>query len=253
MSCDKTSDVLTHMLIGFNKYWDDNQFNVFVGVNENDLKLNSNKIKTIKSKINNWKSESLEQINHILEINPELTHVILFLDDFILNKKVDNNALNQICKNVISSNTKYLRLKKIEESLFMNFINKFRKKTTISGKSIFKIRKSHPYYSSLQVAIWDINHLIETIKNSKNIWDFENIVYSSVDHFSVSDNIFNYRHVVEKGNWEFYAENFCNKYLNYFQKGNRKMNSNTLFNKIKLKLKRFKFLIFGYIKIPYGN
>jgi hypothetical protein len=253
MSCDKTSDVLSHMLLSFYKYWDENMFDVYVGVNENEIKFNKNNFKSIKSKKGNWKSESLEQINNLLQINPDLTHVILFLDDFILNKNVDSKSLNKLCNEIIFKKIKYLRLKKIEESLFFNFFNSFRKKILLSGISIFRIRRSHPYYSSLQVAIWDINHLIETIKNSENIWNFENLNFKNVNHFSVTNNIFNYKHVVEKGNWEFYAESFCTKYLGYFNKGSRKMNSDTFINVLKLLLKKVKFMFFGYIKTPFNK
>ena len=250
MSCDYTHDIMAHLLSSFDKYWKDNELDIFIGSNYNTIDPPKKNYFIVNSNKGNWKTESIEQINIIKNTNPNISHVILFLDDFILKKNVNTLRLNNVLNHVQSRDIKYLRLKKLEDSLLINFLNIFKKKLNIDNEKIFKIRKSHPYYSSLQVAIWDINYLLETIIKSENIWNFENRYNKETDHYSVSRNIFDYKHLVEKGNWEFYARNYCIKYIGYFNKGNRNLNTNSLKNKLKLIMKRIKFLIFGYIKEP---
>ena len=38
---------------------------------------------------------------------------------------------------------------------------------------INKIRENYPYYSSLQISLWDIDYFIKNISNCKSIWHFE--------------------------------------------------------------------------------
>ena len=69
---------------------------------------------------------------------------------------------------------------------------------------IFKISKKYPYYTSLQVTIWDIDYLIDCLKNNINIWEFERLK-SKYNHYAVKNTVIKYRHVVEKGKWIFHT------------------------------------------------
>jgi len=69
----------------------------------------------------------------------------------------------------------------------------------------------------------------------------------NIDHFSVYYNIFNYRHIVEKGKWEVYAKYFCLKNINYFNPSNREFQNNNFFYQFNLQIRYLKFYILGFL------
>ena len=94
-------------------------------------------------------------------------------------------------------NIKYLCLKKMDESLLIKLLNSFKEKSAIN-----KIRNNYPYYTSLQIALWNIDYLILNIEKCSSIWNFERQQLSK-SHYQVRDNIFHYIHIVEKGEWNY--------------------------------------------------
>ena len=248
MSCDKNKDILNHLLLSFKIYYKNNFLQHFIGINSslNQKKEDYTELITPKS---NWREESIYQITEIKNKFPNLTHLIVILDDFILNNYVDNIKLNSIINDPSFDRIKYLRLKKIEEPILRRILIFFRKKSMLGSSKIINIRKTHPYFYSLQVAIWDINYLLHAIQNSKDIWHFENQKSGNVDHFSVQNNIFHYKHIVEKGKWQYYASKYCNNYIGYFNPEFRPMLKNNLKNNYIDFFKKIKFYFFGYIKI----
>ena len=111
MSCDQTHDVLDHFLKGFEKYWPDCPFDVYIGSN---TIIDSPNYKYINVQKNNWRTETINQITEIKKIDNKVTHLIVFLDDFILNNKVSNKLIEKKVNYAIEKDIKYLRLKKIE-------------------------------------------------------------------------------------------------------------------------------------------
>jgi hypothetical protein len=247
VSCDKSRDILTHFSIGFNRYWKDNFLPIFVGSNNYQDLEGFEQAQFIQSPRSNWKTETLLQLNFIKKNDPNISNIILILDDFILNKNVDINRLKSLIVAVEEKKIKYLRLKTLEEGLFFKVTQFFFKTNLVDDEHIFKIRNSHPYYSSLQIAIWDIDHLISLLNSCSDIWDFELQKPDLCEHFSVVNNLLNYKHIVEKGLWESYAEDYCKKYLGFFHKGERGIQVASLFKQSKLLIKRLKFYFFGYL------
>ena len=246
MSCDKTRDVLMHFIKGFNIYWNDNTFPVYLGSNNELTPENFNNATLISVPISNWKQETLEQLSLLQNHDPSITHLIVMLDDFILNRKVDNVRLSKMLHSGNLENIKYLRLKRLEEGIIKKISQLFIIQKEFLNERIFKIRKSHPYFTSLQIAIWDINYLKLCIEGCDNIWEFETQKNEKLEHYSVLHNHFYYRHIVEKGKWETYASFYCNNYINYFNPGDRKFQSFKILDNLINYIKKFKFLIFGY-------
>ena len=115
-------------------------------------------------------------------------------------------------------------------------------------KKDIEIPSSHPYYSSLQVALWNIDYLIKRANSCSDIWNFEKKIISDEKHFSVKKNLMNYRHVVEKGKWDYRANSIFRKAgINYSFNGIQKHRV-SIFYKLKQQiLKYFILPIFGYI------
>ena len=246
MSCDNTRDVLKHFIHGINKYWKDNRLPIFLGNNSNIMPENLNNTILLSSPKSTWKQETLNQLHQIKINNPNITHLLVLLDDFILNKSVDNNSLLNIIYQVEIQNLNYLRLKRLEDSFIMKLLQYFISIDFINKIKIFKIRNTHPYYSSLQVAIWDIDYLINLLNSISNIWEFELQNKLPNSHFSVLDNVFSYKHVVEKGRWETYAKKYCLKHIEYFNRGERGVHEISFLTKVIKLIKSVKFFLFGY-------
>ena len=235
-SCDKTQDVAYYALLGLKKNWSDCPYPFFVGCNNNPQIAESlNGVALYTQVSTGWKEETLSQLKSLKEQCPELSHIIIMLDDFLLGKAVDSELVEKYYSMAVEREIKYLRLKKIESSIIGSiFMEK--------DNGLIKIDRDHPYYSSLQIAIWDIDYLIEQVESCHSIWDFENQVSES-DHFSVISDAICYRHIVEKGKWISYAKNWCTRKVGKFEPGKRLYDENSL---RWLWLNNLRFFIFGY-------
>ena len=215
ISCDQTSDVLHHFLLAYKKF-NLLKNSVFIGSNGNKVYKKLKYSKPIISKKSDWRTETLDQIKKIKK-KYKKKKIILFLDDFIL-ESVDKNRFYNAIEFSLKKNIKYLTLREQKLSLIEKLFMGIKYKS-----EIFKISKKYPYYTSLQVTIWDIDYLIDCLKNNINIWEFERLK-SKYNHYAVKNTVIKYRHVVEKGKWIFYAKNYCKKNCDKFIEGKRKTN-----------------------------
>ena len=128
----------------------------------------------------------------------------------------------------------------MDESLFIKSLSIFKEKKTIS-----KIRDNYPYYTSLQIALWNIDYLLNNVEQSKSIWHFERQQLSK-NHYHVRDNLFHYIHIVEKGEWNYGTKRYVEKFLCKFDPGKRKFKG-SFFGEIFFYLRKISFLIFGFL------
>tara|TARA_B110000305_G_scaffold177638_1_gene196709 strand:- start:34 stop:825 length:792 start_codon:yes stop_codon:yes gene_type:complete len=248
-SCDNTSDVARHFLMSFDKFIAvPKNIPIFFGTN-NFLPQSNHLIKPIKSKKSNWREETIAQLEKIKINNPNITHTLFFLDDFIFSQKFLLQDFHNLFDDLMKNNIRYFRLTSIEESLLTKFFRLFtiKKNFIVNKNKLIQIRKSHPYYCSLQIAFWDIEYLITLLKSSHNIWQFER-QQSETIHYCPSYDILSYKHIVEKGEWLFYAKNYCLKNINYFNPGNRNFSSNKT-GKYHYYFKKLQFLFFGFLPL----
>ncbi len=206
-SCSYTHDILVYTLHSFQKYFKDSPFLINVGGTTGEKNIDFPGINLLKCERSCWKDETIEQLNLLREIS-DSKFLILYLDDFVLINDVKINDLYEAIKYAETDNIKYLRLSFFESSIFFKYLFLFRN-SLFSNKKYFKLPKNHPYFSSLQVAIWNIDYLLESIENSDNIWDFETKINNSHDHYCTLATIFPYKHIVEKGAWNYYAKQIC--------------------------------------------
>jgi hypothetical protein len=246
MSCDKNHDVLQYCLFSLNKFLNLNAFNVYIGSNTENLALKNNfPIIYLLSPKSSWKYEVINQILLLKKREPELTHLLVILDDFIINKKINTHDILEYFELCELKKISYLKLKEPAFTIIA-FLRKVIYKI-IFRKNIIRINSRHPYYSSLQIAIWEIDHLLDLIKKSTDIWNFESIYIKSKIHYTVLDSQISYKHVIEKGKWDFGSKVYLNSVIGNFNYGNREMivRSN-LKNLITLIKKYIIFSVFGY-------
>ena len=243
-SSDNTSDVASIFLKSYTKYVKNNPLKIFMGINKKRHN-NYNFINYLQANKSNWKDETLYQLN-ILKNKYKIKNVILTLDDFIFNKEKNCSEINELIKLFDNKKLKYLSLKKLDESKFTDLKNLFRKK-----KSINKLRYSYPYYSSLQISLWDIDYLIDNIMSCTSIWNFE-LLKSSNNHHDVNEDYFSYKHIVEKGEWNYYTPLYVRKYIGEFKPGSRKVKKD-LFGFFIYNIRIISFYVFGFSILKLKN
>lgn len=247
MSCDKTADILRHCIKGLKRYWPDCSFDVYIGSNGNETFREIDGSIGLKVLSSTWKNESIDQIRSIHQHDSRVTHLIVILDDFILRSMVDNESLIELTNAAMQAGLKYTRLKVLEEGFVMKFLQRFRKAVYLNGHRVFEIRKNHPFYSSLQVALWDMEYLMKMIENAGDIWKFESMRIDGTIHYSVLKTAIDYRHIVQKSRWEIYARKYCQKHIDYFEPGTRAFRPENFLNRISFNLTTLKFFLFGYL------
>jgi hypothetical protein len=247
MSCDKTADVASIFVQSFRNYWAACSYKIFFGINRIDNHLKNFPAELIKCEPSNWRKETLVQIDTIRNSEKQVSHLLVFLDDFIFSKNVDPSLLDSFLDDVVAHDIKYMGLIPNGDSVIAKAFLKGEKITIKPGICCHKIRKNHPYYTSLQVALWDINYLYDCVERSSGIWNFETL-HSDVPHYAVNKKIMHYKHIVEKGEWDFNAKSYCERNLGFFLPGNRKFRERSLKKVIRHQISKYiLFPIFGYL------
>ena len=238
-SSDKTHDVATYFLKSYKKYINNNLLDVFIGVNKKKHHKNYKFLNYISAPKSNWQIETLFQLN-LLKKKYGYKYIIHILDDFIFCKNTEINELIPFFKLFKDNNIKFLSLIKMKECFMINLLNKIKFKSKIN-----KIRDTYPYYTSLQITLWDIEYLKKNIKSCSSIWNFERMKISN-NHYQVRTNLFHYKHVVEKGEWNYGSSKYIEKYLTNFSPGNRPFRNSFFGYKIFI-LKKITFYFFGFL------
>jgi len=242
-SSDNTNDIANLFVIFFEKFIKNNNIKIFYGTNNLVPNFKKNKVIPIKTNKSNWKQETIDQISIIKKNYKEIKYIIPILDDFAFIKEFDFKNINNLFKLIYEEKLFYLRLKKIEESVFT-----IKKKVKFNNQKeeLIEIRNDHPYYSSLQIAIWDINHYEKTLLKCKSIWKFEKLNLD-ITHYSVCKSIIKYIHIVEKGEWDYEAKVICKKYINLdLNNSNKRPFKKGVLKSIIFKIKKIIFPIIGY-------
>ena len=246
MSCDKTMDVARHFVGAFKKNWPDCPYPIYFGVNSTISHIGTLEAVPLYSSAKGWRLETLEQLNLIREFSPSVTHLLVFLDDFILTEKVDTHAIQATLAAAVDENVGYLRLRRLDGSFWELLRQRLLSLRSFSRRRYFAIRRSHPYHSALQVALWRYEHIYASVDRTSDIWKFEQQVDSKTPHYSVPKSLISYKHIVEKGKWDIGAEECCENVLGWFEPGNRPHVALSPYQHLMLALKRAIFPIFGY-------
>jgi hypothetical protein len=194
---DNRRDVLERVLPSLIKYWPDCPYPIYLGLNTNcSFGL---KITTVVAQPSEWRQECAEQVGQIGE-----THLIVVLDDFLFREPVDQSRLTKLLADAVDSDLPYLRLVPLGSSLLERLFNLTR---TRSKAEIRAIREGRPFYSGLQIAVWNKAHLLTLLKSRGSIWDFEHKRKPGAAHYAITGRPpIVYRHLIERGRWLPYAQ-----------------------------------------------
>jgi hypothetical protein len=132
------------------------------------------------------------------------THLIVVLDDYLFQGPVDQARLSVLVSQAVTSDLAYLRLLPLGKSLRQRLLGS---RPARSAVGIRAIEDGWPFYSGLQIAIWNKSHFVSLMELQGTVWDFEHQQRHGVPHYSITnDPPIRYRHLVEKGRWLPYAK-----------------------------------------------
>jgi hypothetical protein len=199
---DSRMDILDRVLPSVLKFWPDCPYPIYVGLNK-DHQVASN-VTTLVAQPSEWRQECLAQIGQIPQ-----SHLIVVLDDYLFQKPVEQNRLGHFVAMVIESHIAYLRLVPLGKSLLARLLD-FR--AAPDDLRIRAIKEDRPFYSGMQIAIWEKAHFALMLKRPGSIWEFEHQRIKGIEHYAITGRApIRYRHLVDKGRWLPYARSLLKR------------------------------------------
>jgi hypothetical protein len=172
-SCDNFKDTWKPFFHLFNKYWDDNPYDIYLTTDKEKFRLDD--INIVSTQINpenkpiSWSLSVIKSLNRI-----PTKYVLLIFDDFFFTKKVNtsivNNALQFISSNndVGSINLSALGPKDCYSEVYDDYF--------------LLVKQLSKYKTSCRPAIWEKEYLLNLLSESENAWEFE--IYGTIRSFS---------------------------------------------------------------------
>jgi hypothetical protein len=167
---------------------------------------------------------------------------------------VDTNRVASIIKRAVEDDVRYLCLIPPSRALLPLL---WKKLNRLFHPSAFEeLKAGAPYYASLQVTLWERDHLSNMLRNAKNIWEFENSCIPGINHYAIIKRPpIRYVHVVEKGKWQPHAALLFEQAGLSFDPSKRQIHS--VNHRLTLWINKLKFTILGYavfkLKQRYKN
>lgn len=155
VSFDAYSDLWGTFFTLFKRYWSDCPYKVYLGSNHKVFE--GVETITIGDDIS-WCDNLRRFLDRI-----ETPYVLLLLDDFFFDKKVDNQRIRELFEYMKANNVDCMRLRPSPIAA-----------RTIDRKlDIGLAEPGSPYFINSQSAIWKKEVLFNFLKPGKNIWQFE--------------------------------------------------------------------------------
>lgn len=199
---DNRIDILERTLPAIQKYWPACRYPIHVGLNSCKRALPVGA--PVIAPPSEWRHEFGQQLSRI-----EHEHLIVLLDDFLIQAPVDQDRLASLVEDAVRLNLDYLRLIPLGRSLLARAVGS---RPAQIAPGIERIGDRHPFYSALQIAIWRKRHLLSMLEQPLSIWEFEHQSLRAASHCAIAgDPPIVYRHLVEKGRWLPYAPSLLSR------------------------------------------
>lgn len=216
LSCDKFSDLWSGNIQMFNKNWPNRDFQTYL-VTDRPTNRKFDGVEIISA------GEGVEWSDRLrLALDKVQTkYVFVTLDDYYLNKKVDENQISNLIELMESQSVDYIKL----------FLNKRTSiKEAIEGyNKIYRLDTKIEYSVNLYPAIWKVDFMKACIGDPKSAWQFEvglsdsALNYGAKCYVSLNDE-YKFLDVVRKGKLLRSAATYFKKNPGIYD-GNRPVNS----------------------------
>lgn len=209
LSCDKYSDVWVPFFCLFFKFWPDCPYPVYLVSN---LKVfEDSRVVTICTGFDrDWSTNTIQALNQIPE-----SYVLACMEDYLLTKPVNTQAIERILQYVINKQIGCFRLFPVPGPTHGDL--------AVAGYESGYIKKGTDYSVSLQAAIWNKEIFQKIMLAGESAWELEikgsqRSSYLDVDFMSLRS--FNMKQLpfiyfctgVVKGYWLREAVDLCNSY-----------------------------------------
>lgn len=169
ITSDHTSFILPVTAYLLNKYWGSDQHFKILGNNKPIVELPSN-FEFIKIKSDNNIQLWSTYIANYLKNNESNEHVMITLDDYFPNQKLDLNIYNDLVE-LAKNNSKIGRI----NVGYFNY-NRISQVNIITDKpeyNLFYLRQNVPYRLTCQTSLWNKSYLERYFSNNFTPWDLE--------------------------------------------------------------------------------
>jgi hypothetical protein len=234
-SSDSRLDILERVFPSVLRHWTDCPYKIYVGLNSACARWPG--VTVLEAPAADWREECLIQLAQVRE-----SHLIVILDDFLFQRPVDQALVSRFASQALTLRIPYLRLLPLGKSVVQRL--GFAAPHALAD-GIVEIAPTRPFYSSLQIGVWEKSHFIKMLNQGGSIWDFEHLGLPDARHYAITGTApIVYRHLVEKGRW---LPNAVDKMLAAGvppDLGSRA--SWTRWRWLKLLLDELKYYVFGY-------
>lgn len=173
MSCDKNKWMLDVFFEFFVKYWDNCEYPIYLSVDSIDYKYEDLDIYVVNGGMEGtkWCSRLKKTLSVIEE-----DYILLLLDDFMIEEKVDLKLL-----------TKYLDRVKYNKcsNIVLTTVYPEANYTDSKYKEWYHRYRYGRYKTSLQCGIWDKKVMQNLLVNNENAWEFE--IFGNIRSFLERD------------------------------------------------------------------
>ena len=160
-SCDLYSDLWDNFFDCFDKFWPNNNYQIYL-VN-NFKSYDKPGVKVLNAGSGDWSTRARYAFNNIPS-----KYVLTFLEDYYLCDYVDNDEIDLVLNYIISKNISYYQVDKIDKEDHANWNNYDEK------SYLFDIPKTRNYWVDTSVSIWDKNFFLELLGTEDySAWKFE--------------------------------------------------------------------------------
>lgn len=201
-SCKRNSDMWEIYLKLFKKYWNDCRYKLILLTDFIDKSVDTKDFDDIVELDSTW----YEMLMAGLE-KAATPYVMLFMDDYLLRDKVDNEDIEKYLSYAKKYNCANIRFQKSD----------MLKPGIYEEDNQFDFYKPGTAYSfSTQAGIWDVSFLKKNIRPEWSAWDFERIGSVEVKDFKqpllgTREYDFPYIEGVRKGKWMRSGYELCKK------------------------------------------
>lgn len=195
ISCDRYADVWDPFFALFRLRWPDCPFPLFLGTNQK--RYENTEVTTLAiGDDESWASGVLKMLDAL-----EGDHVIVFLEDFMLQQRVDTAAVLALVDLARRERVGCLRL-------VAHMPLAYAPTRPVAGvPGVGEIERGALHRVSLQVAIWRVETLRRLLVPGETAWDFE-VLGTALSNrlpepfWGVYESVIRYDQAVEKGKWK---------------------------------------------------
>lgn len=162
LSCDNNISVLNIFFRFFKENWCSCEMPIYIGLEKKKVRVEGCEV--LLSDEKHWAKRIKDYLRKIPTPN-----VLVILDDFIIEEKVDNNKINEFCQ-IMVDNPDVVNIS------LADIYDKKNRKTEFTN--LMQRKRTGEYLVNMQVGIWNKEILLSLLRDAESPWQTE--LYGSI-------------------------------------------------------------------------